>query len=303
MTGNNARNARGAAWRSNADLIIVLGVSVVAIAFIAVPPLSNSIIRIAVETSVLLFVPGYLLMAAIFPRKTEVGGFERVALSFGLSIAIVALLAFALNYGWNISVQSVATAVFLFNSASAIVAYARRHALPPQERLSVSFDAVVPLMRELRPRIEGRLQRGLVILLAISILFSASALAYSAIAPGPRETYTELYLLGAGGMMQDYPTNFTLGQNKSVNVAIANHENREINYSLVVQLTGSGRATTLYTGHQRVADGQTSVKEISLKPDRTGTNMRIDFFLYLDSTTATPYRQTYLLTHVTNGPK
>ena len=302
MTSNNARNEKGAVWRLDADLLITFAVSAVAIAFIAVPPLSNSIIRTGIETSVLLFVPGYLLVAAIFPQKTDIGGFERVALSFGLSIAIVALLAFALNYGWSISVQSVATAVFLFISASTIVAYVRRHALPPQERFSVSFDAVVPLMRELRPRVDGRLQRGLVILLAFSIFFSASALVYSVIAPGPREVYTEFYLLGPRGRMQDYPTNFTLGQNKSVNVAIANHEKRDVNYSFVVQLTGNGSATTLYTGQQSVADGQTSFKEISLKPDRTGTNMRIDFLLYLDSTTATPYRQTYLLTNVTNPP-
>src|SRR6266705_2796807 len=46
----------------------------------------------------ILFVPGYVLMAALFPRAKEIDWIERVALSLGLSIAVVPLLALLLNF-------------------------------------------------------------------------------------------------------------------------------------------------------------------------------------------------------------
>ena len=46
----------------------------------------------------MLFLPGYALIATLFPRKDDLDGIERIALSFGLSIAITPLLGLALNY-------------------------------------------------------------------------------------------------------------------------------------------------------------------------------------------------------------
>jgi len=46
-----------------------------------------------------LFLPGYTLIATLFPRKDDLDGIERVALSFGLSIAITPLLGLALILG------------------------------------------------------------------------------------------------------------------------------------------------------------------------------------------------------------
>lgn len=98
--------------------------------------------------------------------------------------------------------------------------------------------------------------------------------------------------------MQGYPTNFSVGQTKPATVAIANHENRDENYLLVVSLTNGNTSTTLYSGRQTVANGQTVEKNLSLTPNRAGNNMRIDFLLYLDDLTGSPYRQLYLLVNV-----
>src|SRR5207245_4585088 len=45
-----------------------------------------------------LFAPGYVLVAALFPRDVEIDWIERIALSFGLSIAVVPLLGLFLNF-------------------------------------------------------------------------------------------------------------------------------------------------------------------------------------------------------------
>jgi uncharacterized membrane protein len=284
---------------SDADLALLLAVSTIGLALTAVPQFSGTIIRPVIEIVILLFVPGYCLLAVLFPRKADLSGFERVALSFGLSIAIVPLLAYGLDLtSWGLTMQSVATVIILFIVASTAFAYTRRHAIPAHERFSVRFEPALVLPRTLLPRTDNRFHLALVILLTVSALFSASALAYALITPGPQETYTEFYLLGPGGQLQDYPTTFVLGQAKPVTVGVANHENRDINYTLVVKLTDNQTSSTLYTGNMAVASGQTVQKTIDLKPDRSGRNMRAEFLLYRDDGLATPYRETYVVISV-----
>jgi uncharacterized membrane protein len=50
-----------------------------------------------------LFFPGYVFITALFPEKKELDNLERLALSLGLSIAIVPLIGLLLNYTpWGI---------------------------------------------------------------------------------------------------------------------------------------------------------------------------------------------------------
>jgi uncharacterized membrane protein len=294
----DVKNEKGAAHHSNADLTIILVLTFVAFALVAIPQLSATA-RVVIAISTLLFAPGYALTAAIFPRRSDISDFERVALSFGLSIAVVPLLAYGLNFVWNISAQSVVVALTLFVIASTAAAYARRRALPPRDRFSVSFAAARLRTRGLWPRSSGKLQLALAILLAGSILFSASAIAYAFFAPRPGETYTEFYLLGPNGMMQGYPMNFTLGKAQLVIVGITNHEDRDVNYTVVVRLNDSQTSDTLYTGTVAVANGENAQKTIALAPNRTGNNTQIDFLLYRDNDLTAPYRETYLLVNVT----
>lgn len=54
-------------------------------------------IRIVFAAAFLLFIPGFVWSHVIFPRK-QIDWIERIALSFGLSIAIVPLTVFWLNW-------------------------------------------------------------------------------------------------------------------------------------------------------------------------------------------------------------
>ena len=55
-------------------------------------------IRIILGLLFVLFLPGYSLIAALFPKKKDLDTIERLALSFGLSIAITPLIGLLLNY-------------------------------------------------------------------------------------------------------------------------------------------------------------------------------------------------------------
>jgi len=85
-----------------------------------------------------LFLPGYSLIAALFPRKDDLDGIERIALSFGLSIAVVPLLGLALNYTpFGIRLVPVLVVLSVFTVSLAVIAGVRRQGLPEGERFVV----------------------------------------------------------------------------------------------------------------------------------------------------------------------
>ncbi len=86
---------------------------------------------------------GDSLIAALFQRKDDLDGIERIALSFGLSIAISPLFGLALNYTpFGIRLSPVLIVLSVFTISLAIAAYARRSMIPEEDRFVVeSFGA------------------------------------------------------------------------------------------------------------------------------------------------------------------
>ena len=88
----------------------------------------------------MLFLPGYSLIATLFPRKDDLDGIERVALSFGLSTAITPLLGLALNYApFGIRLSPVLTLLSVFTISLALGAYVRRSSISEEERFVVEI--------------------------------------------------------------------------------------------------------------------------------------------------------------------
>jgi len=96
-----------------------------------------------------LFLPGYSLIAALFPRKDDLDAIERIALSFGLSIAITPLLGLALNYTpFGIRLSPVLIVLSIFTISLAIGAYVRRNRIPEEDRFMVDFGIFFKSMKE-----------------------------------------------------------------------------------------------------------------------------------------------------------
>jgi len=55
------------------------------------------IIQTIIGLPLVLFIPGYALSYAFFPKKNDIDVIERIVLSFGLSIAIIPLTIFFMN--------------------------------------------------------------------------------------------------------------------------------------------------------------------------------------------------------------
>lgn len=282
------------------DLKMVFIFLIIAAAFIFVPGLNDTLLRPLFGFTLVLFVPGYVMISAIYPGKSDIGGIERAVLSFAASICVVPLLGFILNFtSWGVTLSPVAAATLLFTIVFALIAHKRRLDLPDGERFSIDFMGALREARAyLLPRGEGRTDRALTLLLLVTLAITIGTAAYIVTLPNTGDHFTEFYLLGPNGTANNYTTKFYLGDQKPITIGIANHEQRDMGYDLIVHLDNDTNSTNLYEEHLTLADNQTLEKPIMIQPDRAGTNMKLVFDLYSDGNMTAPYRETYLWINV-----
>ena len=220
--------------RPPADLVAALVWTALALISVYLPVVNQSPIRIIFGLPLVLFVPGYVLIAALFPRSDDLDWIERIALSFGLSIAVVPLIGLALNYTpWGIRLDPILISLSLFTVAMAVAATMRRLSLPAAEQLTVPVAEVVASIRtELFEAGQTRLDRILSIILVISVVAAIGTTAYVIAVPKEGEHFSEFYILGAEGKSADYPTSFALNTPQWVTVGVGNHEYRNVTYTV-----------------------------------------------------------------------
>jgi len=212
------------------DLLICMILAVMLIALVVLWP--DSLVRQVLGLVFVLFLPGYAATAALFPENEQIDGIERVALSFGLSIAIVPLIGLALNFTpWGIRLNPILGWVGSFIIGVSLLAWYRRARLPSDER----FAIVVDFKMDFRgmPLVDKVLTIGIVVMLIASV----AVLAWAITTPRVGERFTQLAILGPGGMATDYPRNMTVGENKTVLLSVKSFEHRPTNYTILIVLT------------------------------------------------------------------
>lgn len=237
-------------WRNfPADLLVVSLWLVLAVLSIYLPVLNASPFRIVFALPVVLFIPGYCLIAALFPGNADIDGIERLALSFGLSIAVVPLIGLALNYTpWGIRLDPIVVSLAIFTVAMICIAQYRRAVLPREQRFSVPFRAMLAEVKaEFFPAEGTRLDRALSVILLIAIVAAIGTTIYVIVVPKEGEKFTEFYILGEKGKAADYPTDLFVGRPAEVIIGIGNHEYRNVTYVAEVWLTNTSFDTTTNT--------------------------------------------------------
>jgi uncharacterized membrane protein len=264
------------------DLILII-----IFTFILVPIvlLTSDLPRIVLGLLFTFLFPGYTLVAALFPRKSDLGTVERIALCFGLSIVIVCLIGLLLNYtplGVRLVAVVISIASFTF-IASAIALY-RRRILPKEQRF------------ELKPHIslsgwrEHKLDRALTLLLTLSLIGAVGTLGYVTTMPKVGEKFTDFYVLGPTGMAEDYPHHLVVGEEGKVILGIINKESQEMNYFVEVRIEGDkvqelGPISLPHEGKWE--------SEVVFAPERVGENQKVEFLLF-KSEKSEPYRELHL---------
>jgi uncharacterized membrane protein len=270
------------------DLIII---AIFSAALVPLVGFTSGALRIALGLVFILFSPGYSLIAALFPKRSALSGIERVALSFGLSIAVVPLIGLSLNYmpWWGIRLYPILISLLVFIVAMTAVAWYRRRRLDSEERFQF----------ELRSRLysigrswagQGRWDRILTALMVLAVLGALGSLGYMIAKPKLGESFTQFYLLGLEGKAEGYPRQIVVGENASVVLGIANHEHQSTSYRIEIAIDGQKVATL---GPITLAHEEEWEETVSFSPARVGLHQKVEFWLYKDEG-----EDAYLKTHL-----
>jgi uncharacterized membrane protein len=259
------------------------------------------------------FLPGYVLMAALFPgsltpEKPQIDWIERIGLSFGLSIAVVPLLGLLLNFTpYGISFAPIVTTIALFTAGVGYAAIWRRMQLPVNRRLSFTMDLGPPNWKEY-----SVVDKGVAVALAASVVVAGGTLAYVFLTSRSGETFTEFFILGPGGNANGYPTNLTLNTTGNVILGIVNHEAATVNYTARIDLVGEKTVynatsksnstvevnrTTWSTFKVILADGKNWTQPYTFRINYTGL-WKVQFLLFKNGDFSSRYRELHLYVRV-----
>jgi len=108
-------------------ILFVFVVSTILLAlYVTKPPLIY--LRYVFGSLYVLYVPGAVLLEALYPRGEELEPLERLALSIGLSLALVPLVGLILNYTpWGIRLVPIIISLALLTLSLAIIALYRKY--------------------------------------------------------------------------------------------------------------------------------------------------------------------------------
>ena len=249
-----------------ADLAAVVVVTVLVNVAVFTPIVRETPLRVPLGLAFVLFVPGYVFIAALFPEAGEsptvedegtgtgsgndsdsivpglgqsgIDGIERLALSIGLSVAIVPLIGLVLNFTpWGIRLVPIMISTSGFVLVATAVAAVRRWNLPQDERFVVPYREWLEAGRAEFLEPDSRADAALNVLLAVSILLAGISVGYAVMVPPQGESFSAVYLLTEDDdgelVADDYPTEVEPGASHEIIVGIDNHERQPTNYTVV----------------------------------------------------------------------
>jgi len=275
-----------------ADLKIALLWLAANILAIYLPILNETPIRVALLVPGILFLPGYCLIAVLFPRDSDIDLIERIALSFGLSIAVVPLIGLVLNFTpWGIRLEPIVVSLTYFTLAMILVAHYRRSLLPIEEQFRVPFSEYAGTIRDAIVEKEGSgVDRILNVVLVLAILTAIISSVYVIAVPKQGERFTEFFILGENQRAADYPDQIIPGINYPLYIGVGNQEYRSVMYTVETwglfmesdNVTNTSRIISmepLWQHSLTLAHNETATIPYNLSVGKSGYT-RVEFLLF-----------------------
>ncbi|WP_128478747.1 DUF1616 domain-containing protein [Halorussus pelagicus] len=324
--------------RLPADLAAVAALDALAVLALFVPAVRATPVRAVLGLPFLLVLPGYALVSALFPEnqvalsagqfgrseqsegtpsddpeedaqsdpgvflRHELDGVERLGLSVGASIVVVAAVALALDRSaGGLGTSSLVASVGAFTLGHALVAVRRREQLPEGERFAGTLGASVTAARAELFGPETKVDAALNVLVVVSLVLAAGGTAYAVTTESGDAGDTELYLLAEnddGALVADnYPDTLSEARRNPLVVGVENGEGDPAEYTVVAQLqrvTGPPSATTVVAERElarygvRVVPGESWETRHVPRARMRGDRLRLAYLLYRGEPPADP---------------
>lgn len=296
------------------DLSVVVVVALSAIITILLPGSWATGPQIVFGMVLLVILPGYAFIAALFPASPPDGNVTirqprrsptlaaRLALAIGTSLVIspLALLLLATPFFGLHRVSIMATLAGLTIAWSALAAV-RRTQLPPQRRFTLKIRDWVDQVWTTHPK-----QWLLVIVIISSLLIGTGGAVYIMATAPISEPSTAFFIESE----DDYPANMTTGETQSVDIGIENNEHESTTYTVVIEReqvdgeTNRGEREELDRYQLTLEQGEREVRTHTIEAGMDERDIRVTYLLYVGEPPADPssdnaYRETYLQISIT----
>jgi uncharacterized membrane protein len=279
---------------SYTDLLLILILTILCALFFYTPILNETIVKSILGLLLIVFIPGYVVIAFLFPRKSDLSTIERLALTVILSMTITVLTGMVLNYTpWGIHVITILTPLVVITLVLCVATFWRRSRIPYEEHLRLDLGNFFRRMK-LGFFQESKTGKILSVIVAISIVLALSSTAYVIVMPKQNESYSQFYILGPDGKINNFPTTMSPGQEGNLIIGVVNNENKQKSYRLFVTSNGEVLFDEVFTlnGKQKM--------EIPFNFTAGDPGIRkMEFFLYKLPDNANTYRYLYLWINVT----
>lgn len=318
------------------DLLPIVGFLLLVNLSIVVLGVSSPPIRVALGAPLLLFLPGYVLVNTLFPRTSvndpprRSGGWglvpeqycvldgpERVALSFGLSLAMLPLFALVIGVSrWPYTVDVIVPSLSSLILVGAATSAFRRNAVRPEARFETPFRAWAGRLRRF-VFADDLANTAVNVALVLSVVLSVAVAGYAFAAPQDGERYSELSLLTETDdgeyVAGNYPEAITTGNESQLVAAVENREQTETEYTIVTQVervNASGDSVTVVEASElrrtemSLNPGEKRYDEHTVSPEMVGDDLRLSYYLYKGDapervSEETAYRHVYVWIDVT----
>lgn len=266
-----------AQWKATAaiDLIIVFFLTLILMVLVYV--IRFEPMQVVIGLLAVLFLPGYLIISVLYPSNIVLNTSERLGLSVGFSIAIIPLLGLGLNITpWGITRNTMLVSLGIWNIIFLLEAWRRRLTIPLQDRSGITFKMITDEIRQLRQF--AKTVGYLFLVIGLGVLLGVTI--WKIQQPVPSQSFTEFYLLGNDGLVENYPTELIVDETQPINLGIVNQADMTYSYHTEVLQAGSliGLLPSISLDPGEHWDGS-----IEVTPIASGQAIQLEFHLFRSS--------------------
>jgi uncharacterized membrane protein len=242
------------------------------------------IIRLPLAIFLLLFIPGYMVLAIALPNAGDLAFVERIGLSFGISLTILPLLTLLIDIlpFWALETKSLLIVSSINTIILSIVSWERRKRIDRDKRyiLMVQIEGLLGIRRNRFSNLAVK------VALILTGLVCTVGLLASVIFRSPASEFTEFYILNSESLAEDYSRQVNVGQSASITYAINNRESSSAEY--IIRAYANDRLIVT-SDRIRLESGEQTQRQLAFALQDIGENIQLRFDLYRDSELQ-PYR-------------
>jgi uncharacterized membrane protein len=249
--------------KENASIGVILSMVIIGVYSALAFAVGFSAVTTILGALIICFIPGYMILNAMWENGNKFNSVEKFVFSFCISIAITGIAGYLLDRFWIVNFRMLFVLIAIISTISFVLALLKT----PKFSSKPVVDWIYARRSEFRS-FTGN-QKILVVAVVFSLAVTIPSAAYF-VEHRPREAYTAFGLVDIEGL-PCIVKNATINEPFDLSCMIRNNEYRVVNYNLSVYIVSyAGDKDCIYAANHSILDGQQQYCSVSVEIDKEG---------------------------------